>query len=51
MNIGLPEVTLIVVIILVLFGITWVIRDKKRHSGRPASTDASAGARENKKKA
>lgn len=42
MSLGLPEITLIVVIIVVLFGVTWVIKDRKRRSmgsANPAPTE------------
>ena len=40
MNIGLPEIIIILVIVVVLFGIAWVVKNKRR-SSRPSNTNAS----------
>ena len=39
MSLGLPEIAIIVLVIVVLFGVTWVIRD--RRSKKAASTSTS----------
>ena len=41
MNIGLPEIIIILVIIVALFGIAWVVKDRRRRSSRPSNTNAS----------
>jgi len=40
MNLGLPEIILILVIIVVLFGMAWMV-NTKRSSSRSGNTNAS----------
>ena len=40
MNIGLPEIIIIIVIVVALFGIAWVVKNRRR-SSRPNNTNAS----------
>lgn len=49
MNLGLPELTLILVIILVLFGMAWMV-NTKRSSSRSGNTNASSKDRNNEEK-
>lgn len=51
MNLGLPEIILIVVIVLVLFGMAWVVNSKRSSKNRTSNTNTPAKDKKDEKTA